>query len=58
MTVGSTRTQRLTGSLEQTYQLPDATTLQLGNVFEFDNNSSQSLTIVNAASASQYVIPA
>ena len=50
--------QNLTGATTQTFQLPDATTLALSSVFEFNNNSSGSLTITNAGAASQYVIPA
>jgi hypothetical protein len=38
--------------------LPDATTLALSSVFEFNNNSSSSLTITNAGAVSQYVVPA
>ena len=58
LTVASARTQNLTGSSAQTFQLPDATTLALSSLFEFNNNSSQSLTITNAGAASQYVVPA
>lgn len=47
LTVASARVQRLTGSSSQTFQLPDATTLPLTSIFEFDNNSSSSLIISN-----------
>jgi hypothetical protein len=58
MTVASARIQTLTGTLSHTFQLPDATTLSLSQVFLFNNNSSQSLTITNNGAVSQYVIPA
>lgn len=58
LTVASSRVQRLTGSSTQTFQLPDATTLPLSSIFEFDNNSSSSLVITNAGAATQYTIPA
>jgi hypothetical protein len=58
LTVASTRTQVLVGSTTQTIQLPDATTLQLGQSFIFVNNSSGALTITNNASATIEVIPA
>ena len=48
----------MTGSSSQTYQLPDATTLPLSSIFEFDNNSSSSLIIANAGSTTQYTVPA
>ena len=58
MTVASARIQNLTWTLAQTFQLPNATTLVLSQLFLFNNNSSQSLTITNNGSVSQYVIPA
>lgn len=58
LTVASARVQRLTGSSSQTFQLPDATTLPLSSIFEFDNNSSSSLIITNAGAATQYTVPA
>lgn len=58
LTVASARIQNLTGATTQTFQLPDATTLALSSVFEFNNNSSGSLTITNAGAVSQYVVPA
>jgi trimeric autotransporter adhesin len=46
LTVNSNRIQQLRGTNPQTFQLPDATTLLLGFSFEFNNNSSGTLTIV------------
>jgi hypothetical protein len=57
LTVASTRTQVLVGSTTQTIQLPDATTLQLGQSFIFVNNSSGVLTITNNASATIDTVP-
>lgn len=45
LTSASTRLQNLTGSSTQTFVLPDATTMSVGSVFEFDNNSTGTLTI-------------
>lgn len=45
LTAASTRLQNLTGSSNQTFQLPDATTLTIGSVWEFDNNSTGTLTV-------------
>jgi hypothetical protein len=58
LTVASARTQVLIGSTTQTIQLPDATTLQIGQSFVFVNNSSGALTITNNASATIDVVPA
>ncbi len=58
LTVASTRTQNLTGSSSQTFQLPDATTLTLSSIFEFNNNSSSSLIITDNGSSTQYTVPA
>lgn len=57
LTVASARTQILVGSTTQTYQLPDATTLALGQSFIFVNASSGNLTVQNAASATIEVLP-
>ena len=57
LTVASTRTQVLIGSTTQTIQLPDATTLQIGQSFIFVNNSSGALTITNNASATIDIVP-
>lgn len=58
LTAASSKTQRLTGSSTQTFQLPVATTLPLSSIFEFDNNSSSSLIITNNAGTTQYTVPA
>jgi hypothetical protein len=58
LTVASTRTQVLVGSTTQTIQLPNATTLQIGQSFIFVNNSSGALTITNNAGATIDVVPA
>ena len=57
LTVASARTQILVGSTTQTYQLPDATTLALGQSFIFVNASSGNITVQNAALATIDVIP-
>lgn len=59
LTVASSYYQTLTGSSNQTFQLPDATTIpKNGNPFVFNNNSSGSLIVNNAASSPLYTIPA
>ena len=57
LTAASTRNQILTGSTTHTFQMPNATTLQLGQSFLFVNNSSGLLTITNNASATIDTIP-
>jgi hypothetical protein len=57
LTVASARNQILVGSTTHTFQMPDATTLQLGQSFLFVNNSSGVLTITNNASATIDTIP-
>jgi len=57
LTVASTRNQILTGSTTHTFQMPNATTLQLGQSFLFVNNSSGALTITNNASTVIETIP-
>jgi hypothetical protein len=47
LTVASTRVYTITGSGGQVMQLPDATTLQSGTVFAFDNNQSSGAITVN-----------
>jgi hypothetical protein len=49
LTAASTRGNNLTGSQKQTFQLPDATTLTVGSKWEFNNNSSDTLFVNNAA---------
>lgn len=58
LTVASSRNNALTGTLAQTFQLPDATTLPLGPLFTFNNNSSSALTITNAGTSTLYTVPA
>lgn len=50
LTAASSFTQVLTGTTTQTYQLPDATTLANGASFQFNNNSTGNLFIVNNGS--------
>ena len=57
LTVASARTQILVGSTTHTYEMPDATTLQLGQSFVFVNNSNSLLTITNNATAVIDTIP-
>jgi hypothetical protein len=57
LTVASAYYQRLSGSTTQTFKLPDATTLQNGHAFAFDNDSSGTLTVVDNASATIDTIP-
>jgi hypothetical protein len=47
LTVASPRRYTITGSGGQTFKLPDATTLQNGAIFEFDNNQSSGAITVN-----------
>lgn len=58
LTPASSHFQVLTGTLAQTYQLPDATTLPTGSTWVFDNDSTQNLTIVDNASGTVDVVAA
>lgn len=58
LTAASARVQVLTGSQSQNYQLPDATTVAIGFIFIFNNNSSGSLVIKNAGGTTLYTVPA
>jgi hypothetical protein len=58
LTAASSFTQVLTGSTTQTYQLPDATTLINGASFQFNNNSTGALSIVNNGSGPVATVPA
>ena len=58
LTAASSFTQVLTGTLAQTYQLPDATTLTNGASFQFNNNSTGALSIVNNGSGPVATVPA
>lgn len=51
LTAASTFSQILTGTGNQTFKLPDATTLTQTTTFEFNNNATGTLTIVDNASA-------
>ena len=57
LTVASARTQLLTGSTTQTFQLPNATTLALGQSFIFVNNSSGVLTVKDNSGATIESVP-
>lgn len=57
LTVASARNQILIGSTTQTFQLPNATTLQLGQSFLFLNNSSGVLTVKDNASTTIDTVP-
>lgn len=58
LTAASTRLQNLTGSNNQTFQLPDATTLAIGARFTFNNNSTGVLTITNNGGTTISTCPA
>jgi hypothetical protein len=58
LTAASSFTQVLTGSTTQTYQLPDATTLINGASFQFNNNSTGALSIVNNGSGAVATVAA
>lgn len=57
LTTASTRTQNLTGTLAQTFQLPDATTLTIGSTYQFNNNSTGLLTITNNGGSTLATVP-
>lgn len=57
LTAASARTQILVGSTTQTFQLPNATTLALGQSFIFVNNSSGLLTVKDNASTTVETVP-
>ena len=57
LTVASARNQVLVGSTTQTYVLPNATTLQLGQSFVFINNSSGALTVKDNSGATVETVP-
>jgi hypothetical protein len=50
LTAASTFSQILTGTGGQTFRLPDATTLTATTAFQFNNNATGTLTIVDNAS--------
>lgn len=47
LTAASSRAWNVTGTMTQTLQLPDATTLAIGAVFYFNNNSTGIVTVTN-----------
>ena len=57
LTAASGRTQILVGSTTHTFQLPNATTLGLGQSFIFVNNSSGVLTVKDNASTTVETVP-
>ena len=58
LTAASSYSQVLTGTLAQTYQLPDATTLANGASYQFNNNSTGNLFIVDNGSNPIHTIAA
>lgn len=50
LTAASARWQNLTGSQPQTFQLPDATTLSIGSIYYFNNNTTNSTLTINDGS--------
>lgn len=58
LTAASSYTQVLTGTTTQTYQLPDATTLSNGASFQFNNNSTGNLFVVDYGSNAIYTVAA
>ncbi len=58
LTAASPTLQVVTGSHTQVFNLPDATTLQLGWTFTFNNLSNSATTIQNNSGTPLYVIPA
>lgn len=50
LTAASSRIQTLTGTLAQTFKLPDATTLSVGSTWYFNNNSTGTLSIIDNGS--------
>jgi len=57
LTADSNYYQNLVGTTTQTFRLPDATTLLVGTTFIFDNNSTDTLTVVDNASGPVDTIP-
>lgn len=57
LTSSSSRIQDLTGVSSQSFQLPNATTLVNGFIFEFNNNASGTLTVVDNGSNTISTIP-
>jgi hypothetical protein len=57
LTAASARFQFLSGTLAQTFQLPDATTLAVGAQYQFNNNSTVTLTITNNSGTTIATVP-
>jgi len=57
LNAASTRLQNLTGTLNQIFQLPDATSLSIGARFTFNNNSSGTLTVNNYSGTLIVTVP-
>lgn len=57
LTVGSRRIQKLTGTLNQTFRLPNATTLFNGWPFQFDDNSTGTLSVTDFGGNLLTIIP-
>ncbi len=58
LTVASNPYQNLTGALPQVFQLPDATTLQVGTPYQFSDNSTGTLTVTNSSGTILATVPA
>jgi hypothetical protein len=58
LTAASTYAQTLTGTGNQTYTMPDATTLTTGTTFSFNNNATGTLTLQDYASGAISAIAA
>ncbi len=56
LTVASTHTQYFTGTLTQTVQLPDATTLTIGHDFLIHNRSTGLVTINDGAGGAVFIL--
>ena len=57
LTAASTYSQTLTGTGNQTFTMPDATTLATGVAFVFNNNATGTLTLANYAATTIGTIP-
>lgn len=58
LTAADARWQNLTGSQPQTFQLPNATTLGIGSIYYFNNNTSNStLTVKDGGGSTLFTIP-
>lgn len=56
LTLASSHFQVLTGTTTQTYKLPDATSLPVGTIYIFDNDSTGNLTVQDNALATVDVV--